>query len=65
MALGIILAGIGFYSLIVSLVGLSVTFLVWLNALGAGVAFVIKLLFVMVGFTLLYIGATDWSKEEL
>ena len=61
---GFLLAGIAIFSLVLSFIGLNLSYLTWLNALGRGFAFVAKLVMLTIGFALLYIGATDWSKEE-
>ncbi len=65
LIIGFVLAGVGFFSLIISLVGVSLTYLSWLNNYGSGFAFAVKIAMTVFGFALLYIGATDWSKEEI
>ena len=58
------LAGAGLYALIVSLVGLQVTYLQWLAPYGRLTLFVAQLAMIMAGATLIVLGATDWDKER-
>ena len=62
---GFALAGAGLYALIVSLVGLNVSYLVWLAAYGRLAVFVAQLVMIMAGATLIVLGATDWGRERL
>lgn len=61
---GFALAGAGLYALIVSLVGLNVTYLNWLAPQGRFVVFMAQLVMIMVGAVLIVLGATDWDKER-
>ena len=63
-AAGFALAGAGLYALIVSLVGLNVTYLQWMAPYGRLAIFVAQLAMIMVGATLIVLGATDWDKER-
>ena len=63
--LGFLLAGLGFLSIVLSLVGLGFSYLSWLNYFGKGTAFLIKILMTFGGFILIYIAQTDWEKEEI
>ncbi len=62
--LGFGFAGAGLYALIISLVGLDVTYLAWLSAYGGLAAFLGRLALIMVGATLIAIGTTDWDRER-
>ena len=61
---GFALAGAGIYALIVSLVGLNVTYLQWLASQGRFAVFLAQLAMIMVGAVLIVLGATDWDKER-
>jgi hypothetical protein len=60
---GFLLIIIGFLSMIVSVVGLKFSFLLFIESWGSLVGFVIKLLIIMVGFILTYIGQTNFSGK--
>ena len=62
--LGFGLAGAGLYALIVSLVGLNVTYLYWLKPYGRLASFVAQLAMIMAGATVIVLGATDWDRER-
>jgi hypothetical protein len=61
---GFIVAGLGFSSIILSLVGAKLSFMVWIDALGALQGFVIKLLMIISGIVVIYLARTDFSGEE-
>lgn len=61
---GFALAGAGLYALIVSLVGLNVTYLNWLAPQGRFAVFMAQLVMIMLGAVLIVLGATDWEKER-
>jgi hypothetical protein len=60
---GFLLIIIGFLSMIVSVVGLKFSFLLFIESWGSLVGFVIKLLIIMVGFILTYLGQTNFSGK--
>ena len=64
LVLGFLTAGAGLYALIVSLVGLDVTYLAWLRPYGGLVAFLARLLLIMVGAVLIVLGTTNWDRER-
>lgn len=55
---------VGFLSIILSLVGLRFMFLAWMDLTGPLFSFVIKLVLVLGGFTLVYYAQTDFEGEE-
>ena len=61
---GFIIAGLGFSSIILSLVGAKLSFLVWIDNFGALTGFVIKLLMIISGIVIIYLARTDFSGEE-
>jgi len=63
--LGFLLAGVGIFAIILSLVGLKLSYLVWLDRLGALFGFVAKLVMIIAGFVIIYMAQTDLTKEEI
>lgn len=61
---GFLLAGTGFLALILSLVGLQLSFLTWIDGPSALFGFVIRLVMIMVGIILIYTGQTDLEQES-
>lgn len=62
---GFLLAGTGFLSLILSLVGLNLAFLTWIDAPGALFGLVIRLLLIIVGVVVIYFAQTNFAGEEM
>ncbi len=62
--LGFGFAGAGLYALIISLVGLDVSYLQWLTPFGGLAAFLGRLVLIMVGATLIVLGTTNWDRER-
>jgi uncharacterized membrane protein len=63
--IGFILLFLGLVSLFLNLVGVDIFFLSWLYELGVGISFAVRLGMVILGFILIYLGQTDWSREEI
>jgi len=61
--LGFTLVVTGFLSLILSLVGLKFSFLLFLETWGKGTGFVLKLLVLLLGFVLTFLGQSDFSGK--
>ncbi len=64
LVLGFVLAGLGLYSLILMMVGVQVQPLVWLDNWGALTGFVLRLLMIMAGATLIALSTTNWARER-
>lgn len=62
--IGFLLVVIGFLAVVYSLVGLKLSFLVWLDKPGPLFGFVMKMLMVIIGFVLVYIDQTDFEGED-
>lgn len=62
--IGFFLVIVGFMSIILSLVGLRFMFLAWMDAAGPLLSFVIKLVLIIGGFTLVYFAQTNFEGEE-
>ena len=54
--IGPLLLALGLLSIILSMVGVQFAFLMWMNSLGGGVAFVLKLIMIVLGIVLMYLG---------
>jgi len=61
---GFLLLFIGFTSLVLSFVGVNLTYLKWLETLGPLIGFVIRLIFILTGFVIIYLSKTDWRQLE-
>ena len=61
---GFFAAGSGLYALILMLVGVQLSYLVWLDGGGLLLGFLGRLLLVIVGAVLIMLGATDWDQER-
>ena len=61
---GFLLAGLGFLSIVLSLVGVQFSFLTWLDSFGRLFGFVAKLIMIIAGILILYIAQSDFKGEE-
>lgn len=61
---GFLLAGTGFLALILSLVGLQLSFLTWIDAPGRLFGFVVRLVMIIVGIVIIYLAQTNFKGEE-
>lgn len=63
--IGFILLFLGAFSLFLNMVGVDLIILRWLYDLGIFLSIGIRMAMIMLGFALIYIGQTDWTKEEI
>ncbi len=63
--LGFLLIIIGFLALILSLVGVQLSFLTWIDAPGQLFGFVVRLLMILGGIVIVVLTRSDWREEEL
>ncbi|MDX1939252.1 MAG: hypothetical protein SFU99_01795 [Saprospiraceae bacterium] len=61
---GFLLAGMGFLALVLSLVGLQLSFLTWLDAPGRLFGFVARLVMIIVGIVIIFLAQTNFKGEE-
>lgn len=54
---------IGALSLILNMVGVEFTFLTWLDHFNGLVAFIAKVLMLVVGIVIVYLNSTNWRQE--
>ena len=62
--IGFALAGLGFLSIVLSLVGVQFAFLLWLDSFGRLFGFVAKIVMIIAGILILYIAQSDFKGEE-
>ncbi len=63
--LGFVLVAVGLLSIILSAMGLQFSFLLWMDrSLGAGLAFLLRILMVLFGFVLMYLNLVDWKRMD-
>ncbi|MFT6360903.1 MAG: hypothetical protein ACJAYJ_005146 [Saprospiraceae bacterium] len=55
---------IGFSALVLSLVGVQFSFLTWLDKPSRLFGFVMRLVFILLGFVIVYLARTDWKQLE-
>ena len=60
---GFLLAGLGFLSLILSMIGIQLSFLVWIDGAGKALGFVVKVLMIVFGVIMIYLTRSDFSGE--
>lgn len=61
---GFVLAGLGFLSIILSLVGVQFVFLTWLDNLGSLTGFLAKIAMIIVGILIIYFAQSDFEGVE-
>ncbi|MFK8104042.1 MAG: hypothetical protein AB8G15_16025 [Saprospiraceae bacterium] len=64
MSIGFILFIVGMLAVVLSLVGVQLSFLVWLDSISTLFGFVAKLLMVVGGIVIIVLAQTDWSQEQ-
>lgn len=61
---GFLLAGLGFLALVLSVVGVKLSFLTWIDKPGPLFGFVSRLIMIVAGIIIVYLAQTDFSGEE-
>ena len=61
---GFLLFIFGFTTLVLSLVGVKISFLAWIDYPGALFGFLIKIFMIVAGIVVVYLTTTDWRSEE-
>ena len=64
VTVGFLLFIIGFTALILSIVGVRLTYLTWLDAPGRLFGFLMRLLMIIGGVVIVYLSVTDWRNQE-
>lgn len=63
--IGFLLAGTGFLALVLSLVGVQLAFLTWIDIFGGLVGFLIRVLMIIFGAIIIYISRTDMEGDRV
>jgi len=61
---GFLLAGLGFTALVLSVVGVKLSFLTWIDKPGPLFGFVTRLVMIIIGIIIIYLAQTDFSGEK-
>ncbi|MEM6724072.1 MAG: hypothetical protein AAF598_08540 [Bacteroidota bacterium] len=61
--LGYLLFSLGMLSIILSIVGVKLAFLSWIDAPGRLTGFLIKLFMLVIGLIIMFVARADWSDE--
>jgi hypothetical protein len=64
LLVGFFLFLFGFLAFFIQIIGLQFQFLVWIDALGSLVGFLIRMLMIVTGFVLAYFGLFDFEAEN-
>lgn len=64
VTVGFLLFIFGFSALVLSLVGIKLSFLVWLDYPGALFGFLMKIFMVVAGIVVVYLSTSDWKAED-
>lgn len=59
MLLGFLLVGVGFLALVLSLIGLKLSYLTWLDAPGPLFGFLMRIVMIVGGFIVIYLAQMD------
>lgn len=62
--IGFLLFTIGMLALVLSLVGVQLSFLTWIDKPGRLFGFLIRILMVLLGVVIVVLARTDWREEE-
>ena len=62
--LGFLFFIIGFTSLVLSMIGLQLSYLAWMDQMGGLYSFLLKILMVVAGIVIVYLSYSDWRSEE-
>ncbi len=63
--IGFLLIIIGITALVLSIVGVQLSFLTWIDKPGKLIGFLIRLFMIMTGFIIIVLTRTDWKQENL
>jgi len=62
--IGFLLLFMGILTFFLNIVGVDFILLEWLYRWNVSVSFAIRMLMIIVGLVMIYIGQTDWDREE-
>lgn len=61
---GFLLFILGFVSLVLSLIGLDLSFLTWIDRPGGIFGFLVRILMIVAGVVIVYLSTTNWREQE-
>ena len=64
MVLGFLMAGTGILALVLSLIGIQLSFLTWIDYPGKLFGFLARIFMILVGFILIYLTQTDLQPKD-
>lgn len=62
--IGFLLLFVGIVTLFLNVVGVDFILLEWLYRWNVAVSFAVRLLMIVVGIVMIYVGQTNWDREE-
>ena len=62
--IGFLLLFTGIVTFFLNVVGVDFVLLEWLYRWNVAVSFAVRILMIIVGMVMIYVGQTDWSREE-
>lgn len=62
--IGFILFTVGGLALVLSLIGVQLSYLTWIDAGGRLLGFVLRLLMILSGIVMVVLARTDWREDE-
>ncbi len=62
--IGFLLFIVGGLALVLSLIGVQLSFLTWIDAPSQLIGFVIRLLMILAGIVIVVLARTDWREDE-
>lgn len=62
--IGFLLFSLGLMALVLSLVGVQLSFLTWIDSPGRLFGFIIRLLMILAGVVIVVLARTDWKEER-
>lgn len=62
--IGFVLIGLGFLSIILSMIGLKFSFLTWIDAPGSLFGFIVKVVMILAGFVIIYLSLSNNNEED-
>lgn len=63
--IGFLLLFVGIMTFFLNVVGVDFILLEWLYLWNVAVSFAVRILMIVVGLVMIYVGQTDWDREEV
>lgn len=62
---GFILLALGMTTIFTTMVGVDIAPMAWLYRMDVGLSYAVRLLMIVVGLIMIYVGRTDWNQTEV